>query len=401
MDAESYTDSGKDLSITGSFPTGSAGEITREGDGRYSVLPKPEPVPDWFFEALQVNFGGAGVPREYAFHVRVRSGRRQTVRLVFPFTQTNGAGYMDPPYWFLREGRWATVADTDVDFVPRDRCEITLRLEAGETVQVANKPYLTPDGVEGELADLARMYPFLTVVEIGRTAEGRPILALETEPRDESILVNATMQPAEPAARPILDLAHAFGDRSRRIDRLLDRFQFQLIPMPNPDGSFHGRSVTNGRGEVPMFSFGRHLDGEDAPVETAAFWSYAERTRPVGHIEFHTHYQDTRYHKLNPVAAEWFDEQTRPRAKAAYDALLSVNDHWRLTALEKSTPIVTAGKFVNLASRLQTVGCCYQVYALTEMATASQVIAATCAFAEGLAGVAWRNEPAQLEIIPG
>ena len=53
---------------------GSAGDICA-ADGRYLVAPKPEPVPEWFAQALEEHFGGAGVPREYAFCVRVCSLR--------------------------------------------------------------------------------------------------------------------------------------------------------------------------------------------------------------------------------------------------------------------------------------------------------------------------------------
>ena len=59
----SFRDVERNIEISGDFPTGSAGDVIVE-DGCLTVLPKPEPVPNWFYEALQVNFGGAGVPRE-------------------------------------------------------------------------------------------------------------------------------------------------------------------------------------------------------------------------------------------------------------------------------------------------------------------------------------------------
>ena len=389
------------MKITGDFPTGSAGDITEDESGAYVILPKPEPVPDWFYEALQVNFGGAGVPREYAFHVRISSEEERSVKLRFNFTNTNGAGYMDPPYWILREGRWWQIGESDIHFVSREYCEITVFLGQAETVQIANKPYLTPGRVVVEMEELVDCYPFLSLVDIGHTAEGRPILALETEPRDETILINATMQPAEPAARPVLSIAHWLADRSALSDRLLQRFQFCLVPMPNPDGSFHGRSVTNFVGEVPMFSFGRHLAGESAPAETVALWKYALCIQPTGHIEFHTHYQDTRLHKLNPLSLEWFPVEFHERVRQTTRSLLSVNSQWRVTELAKATPIVTAGKFVNLAAHFQTIGYCYQIYSLTEEATCTQAIAAPRALARGLAGEAWCNHTADPEIVAG
>lgn len=389
------------LSVTSDFPTGSSGEIRTVGSRRFEVKPKPEPVPDWFFEALQVNFGGAGVPREYAFHVRVSAEQSTDAALRFVFTETNGAGYMDPPYWIRRStGGWWPVDDADVVFESRAFCEIRVDLSAGETVYVANKPYVTPDEVDREMGLLARLHGF-SLKEIGHTAEGRPIHSLETEPREERILVNATMQPAEPAARPVLSAAQALTDRSALSHRLRERFQFCFVPMPNPDGSHHGMSVTNGQGEVPMFSFGRHLEGLSAPAETNAFWSYAAELEPTAHIEFHTHYQDTRYHKLNPIALEWFGEDVRERAAETTAYLLELNDQWRVTELAKDTPIVTAGKFVNLADRLGTIGYCHQIYALTEEATCHQAASAVRQLAMGLAGKAWREEPVEPEIVKG
>ena len=58
---------------------------------------------------------------------------------------------------------------------------------------------------------------------------------METQPREETILIVATMQPAEPAARPVMAVAHWLTDRSMLTQRLLDRFRFCFIPVPNPD----------------------------------------------------------------------------------------------------------------------------------------------------------------------
>jgi hypothetical protein len=308
---------------------------------------------------------------------------------------------MDPPYWIRRDGEWWQVAGSDTGFEPRQYAEITIRLAAGEEAQVANKPYPTPDRVYDEIDELVRCHPILSSTVFGQTAEGRPLVSLETEPREETLLVNATMQPAEPAARPILSIVHWLTDRSDIANRLLERFQFCFIPLPNPDGSFHGRSVTNARGEVPMFSFGRHLAGESAPEETVAFWDYATRIKPAGHIEFHTHYQNTRFHKLNPLSLDWFPESMHDRVRETYRCLLRTNSQWRVTELAKDTPIVTAGKFVNLATHFQTIGCCYQIYALTEQSTCTQAIAATRALAEGLAGEDWVSAVSEPEIVKG
>jgi hypothetical protein len=167
----------KDVHISAGFPTGSAGEISLVDDV-YVILPKPEPVPEWFFAALQENFGGAGVPREYAFHVRVVSGKDQSVRLRFPFTATNGSGYMDPPYWIRRDGVWCQETEFDTVFEARKYAEVTVAIGTGETVQVANKPYPLPKSIYTEIDELVRWHPFMSSTVYGETADGRPLVAL-------------------------------------------------------------------------------------------------------------------------------------------------------------------------------------------------------------------------------
>ena len=381
---------------------GSAGDICA-ADGRYLVAPKPEPVPEWFAQALEEHFGGAGVPREYAFCVRVCSllERPQEVALRFCFTATNGRSYMAPPYWLRRGGRWRTVAAGDTDYMAEQYADVRCVLAPGETVWVANKPYVTPVDIEEEIDELADRFPFYHRCELGRTAEGRPILALETDAREDAIAVGATMQPAEPGARPVLAVAHSLTDRSALSEKLLQRFQFCFIPMPNPDGAATGRSLTNAQGEVPMFSFERLLSGREAPAETGAVWRYMEALVPAAYIEFHPHYQDVQKHKLNPMALEWYPAAMHERVKRVEEALIGLNDAWRVTHLEQSLPLGDCGKFNNLARVFKTLAFCYQIYAITEEATRAHAIRAVLALAAGLAGPEWAAAQGQPEIVRG
>lgn len=382
------------LHIDADFEGASAGAIRTNADGLIEIEPRPEEVPAWFFEALNVHFGGVGVPREYACHVRVvnDSDEPAEARLRFLFTTTNGAAYMAPPYWILRHGRWWPLAQQDTHYTEGSHVDIDLRLSPGELVHVANKPFVHGDDVLDEMEVLAAQGPF-EIKEIGRTAGDRPIVALESTGYryDETILITATMQPAEPAARPVLAIAHWLTDGSALTQRLLERFRFAFVPLPNPDGSAEGRSCTNGMDEVPMFSFGRHLAGEPAPLETRWLWDYAADLRPLSFVELHTHYQNVRAHKLNPMAAEWFgDDDERRQLLARVDqALLQINSDWRVTPIEKSTPLCEAGKFVNLAERFGTLAYCYQIYTITEEATAAHAVEVIRTLAQALAGPEW------------
>ncbi|MBT3346070.1 MAG: hypothetical protein HN404_23955, partial [Gemmatimonadetes bacterium] len=208
--------------------------------------------------------------------------------------------------------------------------------------------------------------------------------------------------PAEPAARPVLAVAHALADGSGLSRRLLDRFRFVFVPLPNPDGTAEGRSCTNGQGQVPMFSFGRLLDAQDdVPAETAALWQHAQSLRPAAYVEFHTHYQDCRSHKLNPMSADWFDAQRHGDLERVNEALLGLNHDWRVTPIEPSTPLCRAGKFTNLADQFGTLAYCYQIYCVSEEATGWHASTVVTTLARALAGAAWCDEEMVPTIVPG
>ncbi len=389
------------ITLDADFVCGSAGEIRKTGPCAYEADPLPETVPDWFLEALQRHFAGAGVPREYACAVRVTSSalerRRVTVRFIF--TKTNGRGYMRPPYWIYREPRWRPLPTPA--FVQDSHVDLTFDLAPGESVKVANKPYVTPDQVAEEMEDLAAVSDLFSVRELGRTAQGRPLLALETAPREETLVVGATMQPAEPAARPVLAVAHWLTGRSDVAIRLLDRFRFCFLPMPNPDGAAGGRSVTNALGEVPMFSFGRLIAGEPAPLETKAVWDYMTALQPDAYVEFHTHYQAHTFHKLNPLALDWFPLALHDRVKRVDAALTALNAEWRMTPIERGMPLEDTGKFTNLAVHFQALAYCYQIYTITEEATCAHAVEVVSTLAQALAGPAWAAARKPPNIIKG
>jgi len=392
------------IHIDADFECGSGGEICKIGESAYAVEPKPELVPDWFLKALDQHFGGAGVPREYAFHVRLRSSASEplqcSVRCIF--TQTSGKGYMAPPYWMYQGGRWRPVADEQTKYVEHEYVDLTVTVSPGEVIRLANKPYVSTIQMQEDMQDLVSMTDGLfSIRELGRTEENRSILALETEPRDETILVGATMQPAEPAAHPVMAVAHWLTDRSMLTQRLLARFQFCLIPMPNPDGTAHGRSVTNAVGEVPMFGFGHVVRGEPAPAESVALWRYAEQIKPAAYMEFHTHYQNNRFHKLNPMSIDWFPESMHERVHRVEDALMHINAAWRVTPLTPDLPLIECGKFANLTAQYHTLSYCYQIYTITEEATCAHAVTVVSTLAQALAEPDWAADLPEVRIERG
>ena len=98
------------------------------------------------------------------------------------------------------------------------------------------------------------------------------------------------MQSSEPVSWGILHVAHSLTIPTARARQLLDRCQFSLAPITNPDGAHLGRSVTNSLGEVPKFGINRLVAGEGAARETEALWHHLLSFKPDVEIEVHAHF---------------------------------------------------------------------------------------------------------------
>lgn len=278
--------------IDDEFPCSSAGEMRVLESGVYEIGYQPEEIPKWFQDLLDELFDGAGVPKEYMAHVRVRNlgeGPR-SVRLRFLLSR-KGSNYMYPPWWVRREdGGWAWLPPEDTGFEAHEYLDVSVELGPGESVRIASAPYEEPDTVCEKARRLAERYDIWTYREIGTSAQGRPIPVLETESRDLKLLVDATMQSCEPVSWGILHVAHWLTIPTARARRLLDQVQFCLAPMTNPDGVYVGHSVTNAMGEVPKFGINHLVEGRGAARETEAHWNYLLALRPDASVEVHAHY---------------------------------------------------------------------------------------------------------------
>ena len=187
-----------------------------------------------------------------------------------------------------RMGMW--IPSKNTDFHPAEHIDISVLLQPGETLRIASAPYEDPSVVCEQARQLSEQYDIWTYREIGHSAQGRPICVLETQPRDLTLFVDATMQSCEPVSWGILHVAHSLTIPTARTQRLLDHVQFCLMPITNPDGVCEGRSVTNAMGEVPKFGINHLVEGKSAPRETAALWQYFLDKKPDASIEVHAHF---------------------------------------------------------------------------------------------------------------
>ncbi|HCR19455.1 MAG TPA: hypothetical protein DIU35_18405 [Candidatus Latescibacteria bacterium] len=280
------------IEVDDEFPCSSAGDMRILEPGKYEVGYQPEEIPQWFQDVLDELFDGAGVPKEYMAHVRVRNNSDRTRRVVIRFLLSRkGSNYMYPPWWIWRDQTgWEWLPPEDTDYHEHKEMNATLELNPGEWVRLASAPYEQPDAVLERTRRLAERSDVWSYREIGTSAQGRPLPVLESAPRDIKFLIDATMQSCEPVSWGILHVAHWLTIPTARARKLLDKIQFCIMPMLNPDGVYLGHSVTNSLGEVPKFGINRLVEGKGAPRETAALWEYLLDMKPDAGLEVHAHF---------------------------------------------------------------------------------------------------------------
>ncbi len=286
-------DEANGIQIDDAFECSSAGEIRKSGAGCYEIGFKPEEIPEWFQQVLNELFDGAGVPKEYMAYVRVRNTGESSARIKLRFLLSpKGKGYMHPPWWVRTDDGWFWVPGDDVDMqIDAGHVDIALDVESGACLRVASAPYESPAVVCERARALAEASDVFTYREIGKSAQGRPIPVLESPARPIKLIAEATMQSCEPVSWGLMHVAHALTIPTTRARTLLDKVQFLLLPMTNPDGVAGGRSVTNAEGEVPKFGINDLVEGtRAAPLETRALWDYLLEQKPDASLEVHAHF---------------------------------------------------------------------------------------------------------------
>jgi hypothetical protein len=101
-------------------------------------------------------------------------------------------------------------------------------------------PCLRPAELGTLLDDLARRHRELSVREVGRSVQGRPIHLVTLGVGERKVLLWSQMHGDEPSATPaLIDVAHYFLSHRDDPDvaRVLERLTLLLVPMLNPDGA--------------------------------------------------------------------------------------------------------------------------------------------------------------------
>ncbi len=376
-----FHDSDSGITLDNEFECASAREFSRIGPGHYQV------------ELLIENYSpDYPVVWEYMFCFRVRSQSDQAQTVTFRVMKGRGGiSYLDGPHFAKRNGKWGLVPRSQTHMT-QDYVEVTLEVAAGDEFLLGNHPFPTPAEVESAMHATAAALDDFSVREFGRTPEDRPLLALESQPRDKTVIVFDTMQPAEPGDVPMLFLAHWLSSRSAEAERLLEEYQFCLMPLTNPDGTAHGHSVTNAAGEVPRCHFEDAKLGKPVPAEAATTWEYLAEKKPTAFIEFHIHYLVHAPHKLVGVTVnEPSDERgvvALPAATVLWGELLKLNSNWRARLIEAESETFRNALDGTLARDFGTLAYVYQIYAPTVEAACAHAVDVVRATVNGVQAAA-------------
>ena len=350
--------------VFGGFEGASVAAIGHDGGAFVADCLEEPNVPEKAFGHVFYDYSFACGIRNKALEPRGISIR---LRLC-PRSARRNISFMEGPYW-LRQGRSWRHLPPSVHAKGEDWVETELTVPPESECVLSTKPFWTADDTVQILSEYEERLPFVQKRSILKTAEGRDIWAIETEPRSRRVLITSSLQSAEFAGDVMLFLLDWLGTDSRRCRDILKTFQLSLVPETMPDGVARGYSIMNAVGQCPMFDFGKAFEGVECARETQACVALMREKRPLLWIDLHVHPGRYNTSKVNPVKPECYpDAESASRAERIARNLLSLFDEWRLVAVPVADPDfdMRDSGLVLAAQHFGTASFCFQDYAHTE-----------------------------------
>jgi hypothetical protein len=233
----------------------------------------------------------------YYFHCTLRASEAGEAVIdvapdadLLPDSARSFRGHRPASVWLSRGDRWERHPVTPD--APPEAVRLRVPMAAGEAVSISRmRPYPYSAVVErvGELA--AR--PEARAFSLGRSAEGREIVALEVGAGAGHMLVLAGQHPAEfGGTQAVMGIAEWLLSRHPEARAVRDRSRITLVPVLNPDGNVGGRCGCNARGEDLYRAFPSAAGGAqpEAP-EAACLWDWVQTHRPALTLNFHAYTQ--------------------------------------------------------------------------------------------------------------
>jgi hypothetical protein len=233
---------------------------------------------------------------------------------LLPESARSFRGHRPASVWLARGAHWER-HPVDPDGPP-DSLRLRVRMEAGEAVGVSRmRPYLYSD-VVARVQELAAS-PEARTFALGRSAEGREIVALEAGDGADRVLVLAGQHPAEfGGSQAVMGIAEWLLSRHPEARVARDRCRVTLVPVLNPDGNVAGRCGQNARGEDLYRAFpGAAAGARPEAPEAACLWDWVQAHRLALTLNFHA------YTQPSPAGDfPWEGLYTAPDAAFADDA---------------------------------------------------------------------------------
>ena len=190
--------------------------------------------------------------------------------------------------WLLRGNCWER--HPLAPDAPAGGVRLRVELRAGEVVAFSRMrpyPYSAVTAKVKELAEHAEAGAF----NLGSTAEGREILALQVGNGEQQVLLLGGQHPAEfGGTQAVLGIADWLLSRLPEARELRARYRFTLVPILNPDGNVLGRCGYNAQGEDLYRAFTGATEGVLPKArEAACLWQWIQTQRPWLSLNFHSY----------------------------------------------------------------------------------------------------------------
>ncbi len=238
-----------------------------------------------------------------------------------------------------------------------------------------------------ELHDWLHGLPDVRLVEIGRSREGRPLIAVEFgDPALPCMVHAATSQPSEMGHLQCRALIDWLRDASSADIR--HRFHVCVIPCTNPDGAVQGYGLSDAAAGFPFFE--AQLAAEDSPdasPENRAVWDYLVRHRPHLFWEWHSNNWDRRPgHMLLRFRHELIPDPARRMWDQIEDQILALPNthHGNWTGPEEGLYHDTIG--YQAVTRLGAIACMIKQHDKFPLAQSQAHVVACTRIAAGILG---------------
>jgi hypothetical protein len=270
----------EDIIIATDFEGGNGKDIERTAPNTYRVLLEPEEG-DHSYE-------GVG----YFYNVGILNKQNVSRQIIVELrAECKGkADFSSQEYAVTRyKGQWKNLGRDNV-YPGGDANRLLVRLALLPSSEMEGPVLLSNFHVwpYSEIVSWIHKTRRASIIQIGKSFQGRPIFSLELgNPRGTVIVNTATSQPSEMGpllCRGIVEHLLTSGD-----DELLDRFHFCFLPVTNPDGTVLGNGLVDSQGRFEYFEGYLAAEGSNQAVpETICLWNYLARKQPYLFWEWHS-----------------------------------------------------------------------------------------------------------------